>query len=65
MINIPTRGKIPGKAGFNLRRTASEYRVPCLTSLDTARALAGVLESLGRGEEPEPVNMRQFTASRP
>jgi carbamoyl-phosphate synthase large subunit len=60
VINTPTRGKIPGRPGFNLRRTASEYRVPCLTSLDTARALAGVLESISRGEEPEPVNMRRF-----
>ncbi|MFZ5634372.1 MAG: carbamoyl-phosphate synthase large subunit [Bacillota bacterium] len=60
VINTPTRGKVPGRPGFNLRRTASEYRVPCLTSLDTARALAGVLESIGRGQEPEPVNMREF-----
>ncbi len=62
VINTPTKGKIPGKPGFNLRRTASEYRVPCLTSLDTARALAWVLESLGRGEEPHPVNMNEFAA---
>ncbi|MCL6612146.1 MAG: carbamoyl-phosphate synthase large subunit [Peptococcaceae bacterium] len=61
VINTPSRGKIPGRPGFVLRRTASEYRVPCLTSLDTARALAGVLDHLIRGEEPEPVNMRQFT----
>jgi len=60
VINTPTRGKIPGRPGFNLRRTASEYRVPCLTSLDTARALAGVLENLIRGGEPDPVNMRRF-----
>jgi len=62
VINTPTRGKVPGRPGFAIRRTASEYRVPCLTSLDTAQALAVVLESLGRGESPEPVNMRQFTA---
>jgi carbamoyl-phosphate synthase large subunit len=61
VINTPTRGKVPGRPGFTIRRTASEYKVPCLTSLDTARALAVVLESLGRGESPEPVNMREFT----
>ncbi|MHB8156087.1 MAG: ATP-binding protein, partial [Desulfocucumaceae bacterium] len=61
VINTPTRGKVPGRLGFNLRRTASEYRVPCLTSLDTARALSVVLESIRRGEDPVPVNMRQFT----
>ncbi|MFZ5645944.1 MAG: carbamoyl-phosphate synthase large subunit [Bacillota bacterium] len=63
VINTPTRGKIAGRRGFVLRRTASEYRVPCLTSLDTALALSVVLESLGRGESPEPVNMREFTPS--
>ena len=61
VINTPTRGKIPGRTGFMMRRAASEYRVPCLTSLDTARALAVVFQSFNRGEEPEPVNMRDFT----
>ncbi|MFZ5649892.1 MAG: carbamoyl-phosphate synthase large subunit [Bacillota bacterium] len=60
VINTPTRGKVPGRSGFMLRRAASEYKVPCLTSLDTVRALAVVLESIGRGEEPEPVNMRDI-----
>ncbi|MFZ5648846.1 MAG: carbamoyl-phosphate synthase large subunit [Bacillota bacterium] len=60
VINTPTRGKVPGRTGFMLRRTASEYKVPCLTSLDTVRALAVVLESIGKGEEPEPVNMRDI-----
>ena len=62
VINTPTRGKIPGRPGFMMRRAASEYRVPCLTSLDTAQALAVMLQSIGRGEEPEPVNMRDFTS---
>jgi carbamoyl-phosphate synthase large subunit len=43
LINTPTRGKIPGRPGFRLRRTAAEYRVPYLTSLDTARAFLEVL----------------------
>ena len=30
LINTPTRGKIPGRPGFLLRRTAAEYRVPYL-----------------------------------
>ena len=45
LINTPTRGKIPGRPGFLLRRTAAEYRVPYLTSLDTARAFLEVLHN--------------------
>jgi carbamoyl-phosphate synthase large subunit len=45
VINTPTRGRIPERAGFIMRRTATEYRVPCLTSLDTAAALLDVLRA--------------------
>jgi carbamoyl-phosphate synthase large subunit len=62
VINTPTRGKHPARPGFRLRRTAAEYRVPCLTSLDTARALVAVLQNLNQGEEPAPVSVREFTA---
>lgn len=51
VINTPTRGKGPSRPGFQLRRATAEYRVPCLTSLDTAWALAIVLRSLRRGDE--------------
>ncbi|CCO07843.1 carbamoyl-phosphate synthase large subunit [Desulforamulus hydrothermalis] len=61
VINTPTRGKIPGRPGFRLRRLAAEYKVPCLTSLDTARAMAGVLHELLRGEPVTPVSLDQFT----
>ncbi len=60
VINTPTRGKVPGRPGFHLRRVASEYKVPCLTSLDTAGAMVSVLECLRRGEDPGPVNMKDF-----
>ncbi|MGH2349286.1 MAG: hypothetical protein ACRDFT_07480, partial [bacterium] len=42
-INTPTRGHDPSRAGFALRRLALERRVPCVTSLDTAQAIARVL----------------------
>ena len=32
------------KDGFEIRRAAVEVRIPCLTSLDTARALVTSLE---------------------
>jgi carbamoyl-phosphate synthase large subunit len=39
IIATPTRGRDPDRDGFKLRRMAVEYRVPCLTSVDTAAAL--------------------------
>ncbi|HEU5298032.1 MAG TPA: carbamoyl-phosphate synthase large subunit [bacterium] len=43
VVNTPTRGGDSGRDGFRLRRQALARRIPCLTSLDTARALAEVL----------------------
>jgi len=51
VINTPTRGRIPERAGFIMRRTATEYRVPCLTSLDTAGALLEVLRARRDGAQ--------------
>ncbi|MGI6112529.1 MAG: carbamoyl-phosphate synthase large subunit [Mahellales bacterium] len=44
IINTPTKGKNNGRYGFNLRRTAMEFNVPCITSLDTAKAIVMVLQ---------------------
>ncbi|TEB10277.1 carbamoyl-phosphate synthase large subunit [Pelotomaculum propionicicum] len=43
VINTLTRGKAPERDGFQIRRAAVEYGVPCLTSLDTIRAIMNVL----------------------
>ncbi|MDD5018652.1 MAG: hypothetical protein PHO15_11210, partial [Eubacteriales bacterium] len=43
VINTPTRGKQPGRLGFILRRTALEFNVPCITSMDTLKALLSVM----------------------
>ncbi|HET6947302.1 MAG TPA: carbamoyl-phosphate synthase (glutamine-hydrolyzing) large subunit, partial [bacterium] len=43
VVNTPTRGGDSSRDGFQLRRRALERRIPCLTSLDTARAVARVL----------------------
>ncbi len=49
VVNTLTRGKAPERDGFQIRRAAVEHGVPCLTSLDTARALYRVLEALHGG----------------
>jgi carbamoyl-phosphate synthase large subunit len=43
VINTPTKGHAPDRLGFQIRRTAVEYRTPCFTSLDTAKAFRDVL----------------------
>ena len=54
VINTPTRGKIPGRAGFALRRAAFERHLPCFTSLDTAGAFLDVVTALHHGQILSP-----------
>lgn len=48
IVNTITGGRIPLRDGFHIRRAAAEKRVPCFTSLDTARAVA---EALANGSQ--------------
>lgn len=43
VVNTPTRGKISSRHGFILRRTAMEFGVNCITSLDTLNAMMKVI----------------------
>jgi carbamoyl-phosphate synthase large subunit len=43
VVNTITGGRMALRDGFEIRRTAAEKRIPCFTSLDTARAVADVL----------------------
>ena len=43
VVNTFTQGRSPQRDGFQIRRTAVEHGVPCVTSLDTARAMLGVM----------------------
>jgi len=54
VVNTPTHGKIPGRAGFALRRAAFERHLPCFTSLDTASAFLDVLTALADGHILSP-----------
>ncbi|MCL6575757.1 carbamoyl-phosphate synthase large subunit [Kyrpidia sp.] len=61
VINTMTRGREPRRDGFRIRREAVERGIPCLTSLDTARALVEVLESLRVAVEPLPAGSGEDT----
>ncbi len=43
VVNTITGGRIPLRDGFHIRRAVAEKRIPCFTSLDTARAAAEAL----------------------
>ncbi|MHB0885407.1 MAG: carbamoyl-phosphate synthase large subunit [Bacillota bacterium] len=64
VINTLTKGKRPERDGFRIRRAAVEYGVPCLTSLDTTRALVDVLAA-GLAARPfEPRALQDYLAEK-
>ncbi len=50
VVNTPTRGRQHNRDGFKIRRTSVERSVPCMTSLDTARALLTAIKQKDEGE---------------
>ncbi|MFZ5942577.1 MAG: carbamoyl-phosphate synthase large subunit [Bacillota bacterium] len=51
VINTPSQGKNQGSKGFQVRRLAAEYRIPCFTSLDTAQAFLDTIHvAKGNGQ---------------
>ena len=61
VINTPTRGKIPERKGFILRRTAMEYNIPCITSLDTTNAVLSILERLISDNKAEVYSLDEYS----
>lgn len=64
IVNTPTKGRRSDRDGFRIRRYAVEHRIPCLTSLDTAKAL---LQSLKLGKTDKdivPVNLSELSEKR-
>jgi len=55
IINIPTHGRIPERGGFKMRRMAVENSIPCITSLDTARAFIEAIRIITKGNKPDVV----------
>lgn len=54
VLNTLTKGKTPQRDGFRIRREAVENGAVCLTSLDTAKALLHVLETITFETEAMP-----------
>lgn len=61
VINTPTKGKIPARLGFLIRRTAMEYNTPCITSLDTTNAVLQVLERIINKKDTEIYALDEYS----
>ncbi len=60
VINTPTKGRQPQRDGFKIRRKAVEMSIPCLTSLDTAKAVISCIEMERRSKGFEVVDLSVF-----
>ncbi|HHW01157.1 MAG TPA: carbamoyl-phosphate synthase large subunit [Clostridiaceae bacterium] len=64
VINTPTKGKIPSRFGFLLRRTAIEFNTPCITALDTANAVIEVLEHVGNNKDLTAYELNEYSKAK-
>jgi len=60
VINTPTKGKIPTRFGFALRRTAIEFNIPCITSLDTANAVIEAFEHVNNNKSLTVYELKEY-----
>ncbi len=60
VLNTLTKGKMPERDGFGIRRAAVEHAVPCLTSLDTTAVILRVLSSLEKGHDFTMVPLQEY-----
>ncbi len=57
IINTPTKGRKPDRDGFKIRRKAVEMSIPCLTSLDTARAVVDCIKLKKEEKDFQVINL--------
>ena len=62
VVNTVTGGRISLKDGFDIRRAATERRIPCFTSLDTARVAIEALASTSQVFNVQP--LREYLKGR-
>jgi carbamoyl-phosphate synthase large subunit len=55
VVNTVTGGRVPMRDGFEIRRAATERRIPCFTSIDTARVAIEALISAGQSVSVQPL----------
>ncbi|MDW7649950.1 MAG: carbamoyl-phosphate synthase large subunit [Bacillota bacterium] len=60
VINSLTKGKAPERDGFRIRRAAVELNIPCLTSLDTTKAILHVMATLKKGGRINYIPLQEY-----
>jgi carbamoyl-phosphate synthase large subunit len=60
VINTLTKGKLPVRDGFQIRRAAVEMNIPCLTSLDTTKAVLDVMQKLKQGSHVHYTPIQEY-----
>jgi carbamoyl-phosphate synthase large subunit len=60
ILSTPAKGKPTERTGYLLRRLAAEHRVPCFTSMDTARAVIRALQKLRTNLAPENMTLQEY-----
>ena len=60
VVNTPTKGRQPERDGFKIRRKAVEMSIPCLTSLDTVKAVLGCMKLANMERELDVVDLSVF-----
>lgn len=60
VISTSAKGRIPARDSVKLRRKAVEHGIPCLTSLDTANALADVLATHKTVDDITPIDITKI-----
>jgi carbamoyl-phosphate synthase large subunit len=55
VVNTVTGGQVPIRDGFEIRRAATEKRIPCFTSLDTARVAIEAAVNGGQVYHAQPL----------
>lgn len=60
VVSTSSKGRIPTRDSVKIRRKTVERNIPCLTSIDTANALAECLKSKYSEESTELVNLNDM-----
>ena len=64
IISTSSKGRLPSRDSFRIRRKAVETAIPCLTSVDTANALADSLKSRYTQSSTELVDINHMRNER-
>ena len=60
ILSTPEKGKKEERTGYMLRRLAAEHRVPCLTSMDTAKAVVRALQEMRSTTTPQVLTLQEY-----